>query len=206
MIKNYYDYVKDKKQKKVCGLNLPFYALLIGNSGSGKTTILLSILENLSGQFQRICICLKSKEEPLYRLLERKVKQIEFFENEIPDLDTFKDYESSFIAFDDFILENKKIQDQMASYFIRARKLNCSVCLLSQSYYRISKLIRQNAQYIFVRKISTISDLKLILREYSLTYDLDELINLYNESTKVFPSFMLIDVINNNICSGFSEQ
>ena len=203
--KNYYLYTKERKQKEVCGLKIPFYGLLIGNSGSGKTTILLSILENLSGQFQRICICLKSKDEPLYRLLEKRVKQIEFFENEIPDLDTFKDYNSSFIAFDDFILEDKKIQNQMAAYFIRARKLNCCVCLLSQSYYRISKLIRQNAQYIFIRKISTISDLKLILREYSLSCDLDSLIEQYNEATKIFPNFLLIDVINNKFCSGFSE-
>lgn len=205
-IKNYYELVKNTKVRnpgfKNHGLEIPFYSLIIGSSGSGKTNILLQFLSLSNNTFTKIVICLKNKDEPLYNLLENQCPEIEFYENgEIPDISDFNNSKMSLIVFDDLVLS--KDQSKIQEYFIRARKKNISCIYLSQSYYRIPKLIRINARYIIIKKLASQKDLNLVVSEYSLG-NKDDILKIYQNATKQFTDFLLIDTFNNSFKMNFN--
>ena len=56
------------------GLKIPLRALIVGGLGAGKTQLLINIIHKMSQTFERIVICLKCKDEPLYNFLASKCK------------------------------------------------------------------------------------------------------------------------------------
>lgn len=201
MIKNFYEIIPKSKPVRNPGydkhhLDLPAYITIIGGSGSGKTNVLLNFLQLSSGTFSKIVICIKNSDEPLYNYLVDKCEGIEFYEGgDIPDLKEFEESSSSLIVFDDLVLE--KDQTKIQEYFIRGRKLGITCIYISQSYYKIPKLIRINCRYIILKKLSSGKDLKLIISEYNLNYDMKQIMDLYEQATQQFTDFLLIDTRDN---------
>jgi type IV secretory pathway VirB4 component len=179
------------------GLKIPFRMLIVGNSGAGKTQTLLNIIHNMSGTFNKIYIITKNKDEPLYNYIEEKLgdKGLEIKEGiaSAPDLekDIDKD-DQTLVVMDDLVLE--KNQSALEEYFIRARKLNCSLIYISQSYYRVPRIIRQNLTYLVIKRLSTLKDLYRILAEYTLGVEKDQLKKLYEGATSNTKDFLLIDL------------
>lgn len=179
------------------GLKIPFRMLIIGNSGAGKTQTLLNIIHNMEGTFNNIFIITKNKDEPLYNYLEEKLGNkglviSEGVEN-APDLDEDIDKkDQTLIVMDDLVLE--KNQSALEEYFIRARKLNCSLIYISQSYYRVPRIIRQNLNYLIVKQVSSLKDLYRIMGEYTLGVEKDALKKLYENSTREKQDFLLVDL------------
>jgi ABC-type dipeptide/oligopeptide/nickel transport system ATPase component len=185
--------------------------LIIGSSGSGKTLTLYNLLRAFSGTFQNIHIIAKSTNEPIYKYIEDKFKKInenpkaksklnvnvlEGMES-LPDLKTFNEEEQSLVVLDDLVLE--KNQKKIEEYYIRCRKLNISVIYISQSYFAIPKIIRQNVSYLIVKQVSSSRNLKLIANEYSLGLDSKQLIKVYDYCTQKKSDFMLIDIDHKDI-------
>ncbi len=177
-------------------LKIPFRMCVVAPSGSGKTNFIVNLLALFSsgiGTFHYITVVTRNKDEPLYKWLEslnERIKIVEGLENS-PILDRMdKDY-NHVVVFDDLVLT--KDQTRIANYYIRARKLNCSVCYLSQSYFGIPKIIRQNCSYLALLKLSGERELKLILSEGGLGIDKNELLRLYKEATAEKFSVLLID-------------
>jgi type IV secretory pathway VirB4 component len=207
MIKNFYTLTKKKKIRNphydIHGIELPCYMLIIGGSGSGKTNVLMQFLSLTTETFDNIVICTRNKDEPLYNLLQEKIPDITFYENEIPSIEDFNGSKMSLICFDDLVLD-KQLNNQIQEYYIRARKKNITCIYLSQSYYKIPKLIRINARYIIIKKLASLKDLKLIISEYSLD-NVDNILSLYKEATQQFTDFLLIDVFNNSFKKNFTS-
>jgi hypothetical protein len=78
--------------------------------------------------------------------------------------------------------------------YIRARKLNCSVIHLSQSYFRIPKIIRNNCSYMVILKLSGNREVTLILSEFGLGVSREQLLAIYEVATKEKFSPLLIDL------------
>ena len=177
-------------------LNLPFRMLIIGGSGSGKTQTLMNLIRIMNGTFNNIHIITKNKEEPLYEYLESKVDTgltITEGIDSAPNLDEFDKKEQTLIVMDDLVLE--KNQKQLEQYFIRARKLNCSLVYLSQSYFAVPKMIRMNLNYVIIKRLNTLQDLFRMMREYSLGVSKDVLVDLYQHSIQDNKQdFLLIDL------------
>ena len=79
--------------------------------------------------------------------------------------------------FDDLVLS--KDLSTVENYYIRARKLNCSVIFISQSYFRIPKIIRNNCSYIVLLKLSGNREVNLILSEFGLGVSKEEQTEIY---------------------------
>jgi hypothetical protein len=177
-------------------ITIPFRLLCIAASGGGKTLFFCELLRQMGGTFEEVIVCTRCRDEPLYVLMAKRLGGlVRFYENEVPDLDEFKkDKKQRIICFDDLIL-SRSLNARIGEYFIRSRKFNISCVYLSQSYFAIPKIIRQQANYIVLKKIGSLKDLKLIIREFSLDLDLDSLIALYNRITaNDVLDFLMIDL------------
>jgi len=113
--------------------------------------------------------------------------------NSAPNLDEFDIKEQSLIVMDDLLLE--KIQKKLEQFFIRARKLNCSLVYLSQSYFAVPKMVRMNLNYLIIKRLNTLQDLFRMMREYSLSVSKDTLVELYQHSIQDnLQDFLLVDL------------
>ena len=51
------------------------------------------------------------------------------------------------------MLSSKKLKPIGTELFIRGRKLNISLALIMQSYFKVTKDVRQNTMHFFIMKI-----------------------------------------------------
>jgi type IV secretory pathway VirB4 component len=184
------------------GIKVPFRMLIVGSSGSGKTQTLMTLLHKMPNTFEKVYIVTLNKAEPLYEYLhdkygdEKAGKLVEIREigkEGLPDLDKFNKEQQTLVVFDDLI--NQKNQAPMVDYFIRCRKKNASVVYISQSYYAVPKMIRNNLTYIILKQVSSMRNLKLIMSEYGFGLTKKAVEKMYNEATENY-GFLLIDLEN----------
>jgi hypothetical protein len=175
----------------------PFRMLIIGGSGSGKTTVALEIIKQMSDTFDFLILCVKSAQEPLYQYLIHKLSGLiaVYEDGKLPTVDEVKklgDKKQTLIIFDDLVLmKDQKVIEEM---FIRGRKIGNGVSMmyLTQSYYKTPKTIRINCNYIILKKLSSNRDLRMILREYDVGVSEKELMAMYNVATDQQLDFLLI--------------
>jgi len=179
-------------------IKLPFRLIIAGNSGSGKTQTLLNLLYNMPNTFEKIYIITKCKSEPLYEFLEDKLGEdglsIKEGISELPDVDSLDKTQNNLIVLDDLVNESAKAQRPIADYFIRARKKNASIVYISQSFYAVPKLIRDNISYLIIKQVSSMKNLTMICRECSLGIDKKQLKKIYDDATQSKQDFLLIDL------------
>jgi ABC-type dipeptide/oligopeptide/nickel transport system ATPase component len=178
-------------------LKVPFRMCIVAPSGSGKTNFLLNIIHLFSqgkGTFADLSIITRNKDEPLYRFLQSKNDQINIKEGleNVPQLDKFDKEINHLVVFDDLVLA--KDQRPIENYYIRARKLNCSVIYISQSYFKIPKIIRNNCSYMCLLKLSGQREVNMILSEFGLGVSKEQLLALYQYATKEKFVPLLIDM------------
>lgn len=187
-------------------IKIPSNWILVGPTGSGKTNALFNIIKNING-WQRFFLYAKELDEPLYKyfidilekIAQKTKKPLALIQDNIDSVIAPKDIDmdySNLIIFDDMIAEDKyKLVHFVGEIYIRGRKRMATSMFLSQDYYSIPKLIRVNTQYVLFRKCNCIRDLKLIMSQYSLGITLDQLVEMYTESTKEnMYNFFLIDM------------
>ena len=110
--------------------------IIIGQTGCSKTNLLFNIL-TLNPVYQKIFIFTKEPEAKYNFLLKKFPHDVKiFYQNDKYDLDSL-------------IKGDKKIMD----WFIRSRKKNCSNFFLAHSYFKMSKTLRLNVNYIILFKI-----------------------------------------------------
>ena len=178
-------------------LKLAFRMCIVAPSGSGKTNFLVNLLRLFScgkGTFATITIITKNADEPLYKWLQSVCDQIVIKEglSYTPPLDKFDKEKNHLVVWDDLVLS--KDLSMVENYYIRARKLNVSVIFISQSYYRIPKIIRNNCSYMVLLKLSGEREVNMILKEFGLGVTKEELIEIYEYATKEKFSPLLIDM------------
>lgn len=211
--KNYYKLAKPPKTHNPnYGISHPFYVptrnAIIGQSGSGKTNILLDIIHRFSapkGTFKDLLIYLRSRHEPLYDYLAEKVPETKFIEvNSESDILPVDDLDNqTLVVFDDLILADKKVQAAIGEYFIRGRKRGLSCIYISQNYFSIPKIIRQQLSYLIMKKINSGRDLNLILQEFPLDIDVKELKAIYASCNKGIESSLMIDLNKGELYKNF---
>jgi Ni2+-binding GTPase involved in maturation of urease and hydrogenase len=166
-------------------MKIPMRMTCVSPSGSGKTNFIFNLIALFCkppGTFYKIFIITRNSDEPLYNFLKSKSDEIQILEgmNNLPVLDKFDKDLPSLVVVDDLVLA--KDQSRISNYFIRARKLNVSCIYISQSYYAVPKLIRQNSNYLTILRLSAEREIKMIMSE-SAMMDREKLMDLYNRAT-----------------------
>ena len=150
----------------------PYRNLIIGGSGSGKTNILLNLIEK-QPYIDKIYLYAKDLYEKKYQYLIKISEKvgIEHFndpkafikysndmQNVYENIDEYnidKDCKT-LIVFDDMIadiINNKKLNSIVTELFIRGRKLNISLVFITQLYFKVPKDVRLNTTHFFTMKI-----------------------------------------------------
>jgi hypothetical protein len=218
----FYDLVKkDKAMEKLydypnkaqINLKLPGRYLICGPTGSGKSSTALQIIKSI-GVFELIIIITKMTDEPLYQYLKTQAeKSAEKFDvpleslfilsnnlNDLPSKDEFDKLQNSLIIIDDHVNTKASELKGVLDLWIMGRKLSISMMWITQSFYLTDKVIRNNSQYIILKKLADLKNLKLILSLYKLDTPIEKIIKMCKESTPSNDTtqFFMIDVLTDN--------
>ena len=183
------------------GLDLPFRAIILGSSGSGKTSTLFNFLSRCPTTFSKIILCVQDASEPLYTHLIRTTDRdlLDVYQGgEVPPLSEYKSQEGNgLIIFDDLVVLSKAQHKPIEHWMIAGRKAGkCgfSMCYLSQSFYQIPKIIRLQANVLILKKLKSVNDLKYLLRDTSISASKEDLMIKYEFATQNQQDFLLIDL------------
>lgn len=118
-----------------------------------------------------------------------------------------EDEELLWLVWDDVVadLDSKNIK-KVANYFIAGRKCNLSQWILTQSYFRLPKIIRQQCGYLALLKLSSNNDLALVLRDFSLGVTPAELTEIYKDATKERLNMLKLDIMATDPNKKFSKN
>lgn len=222
MVVNFYNIVKKENKAinpnySIHKIKVPFRMVVAGPSGTCKTLSVLNLIYQMNKTFHEIIYCIKTADEPLIKHLENKTNAQIFENGEIPPLSNYcfedpqtkrlksKDKLQRLIIFDDLMLD-KKANEIIKEYYIKGRKVcgGFSSIYISQSYFQIPKLIRDNTQYFILTKNLLKKDLKMILSLFPARLSLQEFYNLYEELTKGDINFVLIDIENRRVAQNIT--
>ena len=149
----------------------PYRIVIIGGSGSGKTNALLNLINN-QPDIDKIYLYAKDPYEAKYQFLINKrestglkhfndPKAFIEYSNDMHDVyKNINDYNPDkenkiLIVFDDMIadiINNKKLNLVVTELFIKGRKLNISLVLITQPYFKVSKDVRLDSAHFFIMK------------------------------------------------------
>ena len=175
------------------------YRALIGPSGCGKTNFLLNKIQTANNIIEKIYLYVKDLEEPKYQLLIKSREQtgiknlndksafIEYSNNTDDIYENIEAYNKkrkrkAFIVFDDMIshvVSNKKAQQVLKELFIRCRKLNISLCFLTQFYFSVPKDVRRNCTHYVIFKLNNKRELQNIAINHSADIDYKDFVKIY---------------------------
>ena len=181
-------------------------------SGSGKTNASLNLIEN-QPDIDKVYLYAKDLYEAKYQYLihirekvgldhyndpKDFIKYLNYMQDVYKNIDEYNiDKERKIlIVFDDMIsdiINNKKLHSVVTELFIRGRKLNTSLVFITQSYFKVTKDVRQNTTHFFIRKIPNERELQQIALNHSSDINSKDFINIYkNYSAKPY-SFSVND-------------
>ena len=146
----------------------------------------------------------KDLEEPKYQLFIKKREQAGIkhlndpaafieYSNSMDDIyDDINDYNKKrkrkvLIVFDDMIshvMSNKKAQQVLKELSIRCRKLNISLCFLTQPYFSVPKDVRLNSTHYIIFKLNNKTELQNMVINHSADIDYKDFVKIYKDSTK----------------------
>ena len=173
---NFDDYVNENKTEHNRNWpyipDKPYRILIIGGSGSGKTNVLLNLIENKLN-IDKIYLYAKGPYEAKYQYLINKRQGVGI--NHLNDPKAFIEYSNDMrdvykninyynpdkenkilIVFDDMIadmINNKKLNSIVTELFIRGRKCNISLVFITQSHFKVPKNVRLNTTHFSIAKI-----------------------------------------------------
>ena len=192
--------------------NWSFRMLIIAPSGSGKTNVLLHLINNLH-PIDKINLHTKDLHEPKYEYLINKREQagiknlddpkafIEYSDDMDDVLDDINNYNKNrdkkvlivFVGIIADIEHNKKFKKITKELFYRARKINISLVFIMQIYFRAFKDARLNSTQCILMKIGDKKELKSIAEGKSGHLDYKDFSKMYNYCTREPYSFMTTD-------------
>ena len=188
----------------------PYRILIIVGAGSGKTNLLLNLIEN-QPDIDKIFLYTKDPYESKYQYLINKREGVGV--NHFNDPKAFIDYSNDMndvyrnidaynpdkenkilIVFDNMIadmIHNKKLNSIVTELFIRGRKLNISLVFITQSYFKVPKDVRLNTSHFFIAKIPNKRELQQIAINHSSDISTKDFTNIYKERTAEPCSFLI---------------
>ena len=211
---NFDNYTNENKTEHDSNWHIPdhpYRTLIIECSGSGKTNLLLNLINNQLDIDKTYLYAKDPYEETICQFLINKRESTglkhfndpkAFIEYSNDMQDVYKNIEKHnlkkkrkvLIVFDDMIadmINNKKLNSIITELFIRGRKLNISLVFITQSYFKVPKDVRLNTTHFFIMKIPNKRELQQIALNHSSDIDFKDFIKIYERCTAEPFSFLV---------------
>ena len=221
---NFDDYVNESKIKYNKNWpyipDHPYRILIIGGPGSGKTNLLLKLIEN-QPDIDKIYLYAKNPYEAKYQDLinKREGVGIDHFNDPKAFIEYSNDMQDVYKNIDEYNLDkenkilivfdvmfadmihNKKLNSIVTELLTRGKKLNISLVFITQSYFKVPKDVRLNTSCFFITKISNKRDFQQIATNHSLDISANDFTNICRECTAEPFSFLVsgITLASNNL-------
>ena len=212
---NFDDYISENKTEH--NKNWPYIPdhsyriLIVGGSGSGKTNVLLNLIEN-QPDIDKIYLYAKDPYEAKYQYLIKIREKVGIHRHNDPrayveysnnmrdvykNINYYNRYKENkiLIVFQDMIVDmihNKKLDSIVTESFIRGRKLNISFVFITQSYFKVPQDVRLNTIHFFIAKIPNKREILQIAINHSSDIKTEDFINIYRKCTAEPYSFLLM--------------
>jgi energy-coupling factor transporter ATP-binding protein EcfA2 len=196
-------------------LKVPLIGTIVGGTGSGKTNLLLNLIEALNDTFNKIIIFTMDRDEPIYNALTLAIgdpEQLKIFQGiqnvTSQNIDRNVDRnDQTLIVFDDLCNAKESEQRPIADLYIRGRKLNCSMLYLSQKWAYIPSIIREQCSYVFIKQLTGKRQLQFIIGNYSPEDLTTEQINeMYKYCSQEPLDYLLIDLKESDTSKRFRKN
>jgi hypothetical protein len=217
-MRNWYEEIDKKllpKQTKLKGYELtgiksaPFFLLLSGRSGLGKSNALIDLLHRQNGSYDKIILCcMNFAADPLYVAMKKKnPSAMDIYEKEVPAVDEYQNEKGNKLFICDDMVGRKEYEAAINDWFQRGRKIKggCSMVYITQSYFDVSRVVRRSLSNLFLFPSSNQRELSMILRDYPFLDEYPSVVARYKHIVKGDgPSdFMNISVANGTACIDF---
>ena len=191
----------------------------VGSSGAGKTNVLLNTLDHL--YFDKLhIICPTALTQPKYlyvkdkydkedekirtelRRYNKKNKTMYDIEDrvslheEMPEnfLDSLNKQQVNLVVFDDMVCTDRKQEKAIVDCFIRGRHLNASFIYLTQSFYKIPRVIRLNCSCFNIFHSTNKSELAQLHKDIGLQTDKKSFVDTISKLVEPLYSFVHINI------------
>ena len=198
---------KKFKQRYPIMPNDTFRMLICGNSGSGKTNLLLHMLLSLLC-YDEIFLYAKNLDQEKYQILIDEMNKISkelgfaiiTVSNDkiIPINNLGYEDNQKLVIFDDYVCE--KNQREIVDYFIQGRHKNCSVIYLSQSFYKTPRDIRLNCSHYCIYEFPSSRERNMISSELGVDKE------KFKKATKKPFSFLYVDKPRKKVKRNFTGE
>ena len=176
-------------------MNQDRISVIVGRAGSGKSNLLVNIINKSKNVYQHIVLVTKSYKS-LYDDMANSLGNQMTTHYDIKELSKLDDFhetyqidkdERSILVIDDFI--DQSIDD----YINMGPQQKITIILITQSYFKIPVLWISNISYILLLKIPSKKLLQNIMTHYKHETPLDEIFKLYKNATeKTFDFFKVM--------------
>ena len=180
----------------------PCRILIVGGSGSGQTNALSNLINN-QPDIDKIYLYAKDPYEAKYQYLINKREKVglDYFDdpkafieysNDMQDVyKNIKDYyprknREVLIVFDGMIadkINNKKLDSVVNKLFIRGTKINISIVFITQSYFKVPRVVRLNTTNFFIMKIPNKREVQQIASHQSSDIDFKDFMKMFRKYT-----------------------
>ena len=96
------------------------------------------------------------------------------------------------------VMSDRKAQQILKDLFIRCRKLNISLCFLTQPYFSVPKDVRLNCTHYILFKLNSKRELQDIAINHSADVGYKDFIKIYRDCTSELFNFLVIDTTKDN--------
>ena len=186
-----------------------FRMCLIGVSNSGKTNLLINMLDNLV-DYDCLYIISETSDginEYFQKLAEKSNGAINFFSNANDfNLEMLDPKKTNVIIFDD-ICHNTKAQEMIASCFSLGRHHSASIIYLSQSYFKLPVFVRNNTNQFLLFRLGQDSELGKIHQRLGTEVSLQRFKQMYEIAVKRQKyGFMYINLLADDLQHPFMNR
>lgn len=191
------------------GFSSPYFLLISGRSGLGKTNALIELLHRMNGSYDKIILCCMSfASDPLYVAMKQKnPAAMDIYEQEVPSPDDYTGDKGHKLFICDDMVGKKQFASSINDWFVRGRKAGADMCFITQSFYDTDSLVRRSLSNLFLFPSSNKRELGMILREYPFLTDNSAIVERYKRLTKGDgpSSFMNINIQQGRACIDFED-
>jgi len=203
---------KDLEEHNPCfnqhGIHLFKHMLFCGGTGLGKSNAVINLILTMQGCFNQIFIYTADPNEPLYVMLQQKLKDkltIDSIEK-IPPLSELKTIGQSLLIVDDFITQGKRVMSILEEYAIRSRKNQFTCCFLTQSFYACPIKIRQQIRYLVLLKLCDKRNFGMILSTIDTEIPAEIIRQIIKNATQEELNICMIDLQTRDLNKTFKRN